>query len=30
MDADAAGHLNTGASYGPWPEGERLLRELMG
>jgi uncharacterized protein len=22
------GHLNTGAGYGPWPEGERLLAEL--
>lgn len=23
------GHISTGAGYGPWPEGERLLSELL-
>jgi predicted alpha/beta hydrolase family esterase len=23
------GHINTGAGFGPWPEGERLLAELL-
>lgn len=23
------GHINTGAGYGPWPEGEKLLAELL-
>ncbi|HEY7461668.1 MAG TPA: alpha/beta hydrolase [Gemmatimonadota bacterium] len=25
----AAGHIHTAAGYGPWPEGKRLLRELL-
>lgn len=25
-----AGHINTDAGYGPWPQGERLLAELLG
>ena len=25
-----AGHVNTEAGFGPWPEGERLLKELLG
>jgi uncharacterized protein len=28
-DAGAAGHLNTAAGFGPWPEGERWLAELV-
>ncbi|MQY06933.1 hypothetical protein ACRB68_50300 [Actinomadura sp. RB68] len=27
-DAGDAGHVNTDAGYGPWPEGEKLLAEL--
>ena len=26
----AAGHINTDAGYGEWPEGRRLLDELRG
>ena len=26
---DGGGHLNTDAGFGPWPEGERLLAELL-
>ena len=26
---DKAGHLNADAGFGPWPEGERLLAELI-
>jgi uncharacterized protein len=25
----AAGHINTASGFGPWPEGELLLRQLM-
>lgn len=28
-DAGRAGHINTDAGYGPWPEGERLLAQLV-
>lgn len=28
-DAGAAGHINTDAGFGPWPEGLTLLGELM-
>ena len=28
-DAGNAGHINTDAGYGPWPEGERLLAQLI-
>ena len=28
VPAGAAGHLNTAAGFGPWPEGERLLEAL--
>ena len=28
VDAGDAGHLNTDAGFGPWPEGEALLDEL--
>jgi predicted alpha/beta hydrolase family esterase len=27
---DKGGHLNTDAGFGPWPEGERLLADLIG
>jgi uncharacterized protein len=27
---EKAGHINTDAGFGPWPEGERLLAELTG
>jgi uncharacterized protein len=27
---EKAGHLNTDAGFGPWPEGERLLADLIG
>ena len=27
---DGAGHINADAGYGPWPEGRRLLDELVG
>ena len=27
---EKAGHINTDAGFGPWPEGERLLAELIG
>ena len=29
QDAGDAGHINTDAGFGPWPDGERLLAELM-
>ena len=28
-DAGRAGHINTDAGFGPWPDGERLLAQLM-
>jgi predicted alpha/beta hydrolase family esterase len=28
FDAGDAGHLDTASGYGPWPDGERLLRDL--
>lgn len=28
VDAGDAGHLDTASGYGPWPDGERLLRRL--
>lgn len=28
-DCGDAGHLHTAAGYGPWPEGERLLGDLL-
>lgn len=30
VDVGAAGHINTDAGFGPWPEGEALLAELIG
>lgn len=27
--AGAAGHINTAAGFGPWPQGERLLESLL-
>lgn len=27
---EAAGHINVEAGYGPWPEGQALLRSLPG
>lgn len=30
VDAGEAGHLNTEAGFGPWPEGEALLEGLRG
>ncbi|HEU0013478.1 MAG TPA: alpha/beta fold hydrolase [Longimicrobium sp.] len=29
VDAGDAGHLNAASGHGPWPQGERLLRELL-
>lgn len=29
IDAGEAGHLNTDAGFGPWPMGERLVRDLI-
>lgn len=29
VNLGACGHINTEAGFGPWPEGERLLAELM-
>ena len=29
VDIGEAGHINTGAGYGEWPEGERILARLM-
>jgi predicted alpha/beta hydrolase family esterase len=29
VDAGALGHINVDAGFGPWPEGERVLRRLM-
>ena len=28
VEVGAAGHINTAAGFGPWPEGERLLDQL--
>lgn len=30
VDAGDAGHIDTSAGYGAWPDGERLVRELRG
>ena len=30
VDLGAAGHINTDAGFGPWPQGLELLRELEG
>ncbi|WP_067450514.1 RBBP9/YdeN family alpha/beta hydrolase [Actinomadura macra] len=30
VDAGEVGHLTVGGGYGPWPEGERLLSDLLG
>ncbi|HET8761310.1 MAG TPA: alpha/beta hydrolase [Nitrospiria bacterium] len=29
VDAGRSGHINTASGFGPWPEGEALLRELI-
>lgn len=29
VNVGAKGHINTDAGFGPWPEGERLLAELL-
>ena len=29
VDVGNAGHINTSAGYGEWPEGERLLARLQ-
>jgi predicted alpha/beta hydrolase family esterase len=29
VDLGDAGHVNTGAGFGPWPRGEELLRDLL-
>ncbi len=29
VEVGAKGHVNTAAGFGPWPEGERLLAELI-
>jgi uncharacterized protein len=29
VDAGALGHINVDAGFGPWPEGERMLRKLL-
>jgi hypothetical protein len=29
VDAGAAGHINSDAGYGYWPQGQRLLQQLM-
>jgi predicted alpha/beta hydrolase family esterase len=29
FDAGDAGHVDTATGYGPWPDGERLLAELV-
>jgi predicted alpha/beta hydrolase family esterase len=29
VDAGALGHINVEAGFGPWPEGERMLRNLL-
>jgi predicted alpha/beta hydrolase family esterase len=26
---ESAGHINAASGHGPWPEGERLLDQLM-
>jgi hypothetical protein len=30
VELESAGHINTAAGFGPWPEGEALLAELKG
>jgi predicted alpha/beta hydrolase family esterase len=29
VDIGEAGHINAGAGYGEWPEGEQLLQQLQ-
>jgi predicted alpha/beta hydrolase family esterase len=29
VDAGALGHINVDAGFGPWPDGERMLRRLI-
>jgi uncharacterized protein len=29
VDAGALGHINVDAGFGPWPDGERILRSLL-
>jgi predicted alpha/beta hydrolase family esterase len=29
VDVGGKGHINTATGYGPWPEGERLVLELL-
>jgi uncharacterized protein len=29
IDAGALGHINVDAGFGPWPDGERMLRNLL-
>ncbi len=29
IEAGAKGHINTAAGFGPWPEGERILAQLL-
>jgi predicted alpha/beta hydrolase family esterase len=29
VNAGAAGHINAGSGFGPWPQGERLLNQLL-
>ncbi len=29
INAGAAGHINAGSGFGPWPRGERLLDQLL-
>jgi predicted alpha/beta hydrolase family esterase len=29
VDAGALGHINVDAGFGPWPDGERMLRNLL-
>ena len=30
IDVGALGHINVDSGHGPWPEGERLLKDLIG
>ena len=30
VDAGAVGHINVDSGFGPWPDGERLLTQLIG
>lgn len=30
IDVGALGHINIASGHGPWPEGERLLKDLVG